>query len=192
MMLSVGFSQILCSYFSVSCGLINLTARSAAKRSTVRPCLRVLRAHTPKCVLEGTEIHVCLFAVISVTCLNPAVHFQKKKSQLFFHTSFHSSASLIPLRTHTGARTQTSQESPAPTSLPPPIFLLHVIEVAARAGSQGRVVRFLLSTSLSALCAGTLSPSRTSFLTAHVVTPLPFNMHHHSPPLFSFPPTLCF
>lgn len=111
---------------------------------------------TQACFGGDRNTNVCIFAIISLTCLSLTVHF--KNSQPF------STLLSTPL---------------LPTSLPP-FFFFYVIEVAARAGSQGRVVRFLRSTSLSALCAGTLFPSRTWFLTAHIVAPLPFNLLHHS------------
>lgn len=131
---------------------------------------------TQVCFGGDRKTNVCIFAIISLRCLNRTVHF--KIVNLFPHffpllcSPF--STENTHRHTHTNiANVPWTHQSPSP-------FLLHVIEVAARAGSQGRVVRFLLSTSLSALCAGTLFPSRTSFLTAHIVAPLPFNLLHHS------------
>lgn len=180
-MLSVGFCQIFCSYFHLSCGLINLNATSAAKCSVVHPAFVCSPCSCTQVSVAGDRnTNVCIFAIISLTCLNATVNF--KIVNLFPH--------LFPLlcspfsteNTHSHMHTNIAK-IPWTHQSPSPFFLLHVIEVAARAGSQRRVVRFLLSTSLSALCAGTLFPSRTSFLTAHVVAPLPFNLLHRSPSL---------
>lgn len=50
----------------------------------------------------------------------PGSSFSKRKSQLFFHTSFHSSTSLIPFREHTLAHAHKHRKSPLhpPVSLP--------------------------------------------------------------------------
>lgn len=155
------------------------------KRCQMLSCAPVFVCSLCSCAQVGfggdRNTSACLFAIISLTCLNPIVHF--KIVNVFPHFFPLLCSSFSTKNTHRHTHTHTNITKVPWTHQSPSPFLLHVIEVAAQAGSQGRVVRFLLSTSLSALCAGTLFPSRTSFFTAHIVTPLPFNLLHHSPSL---------
>lgn len=136
--------------------------------------------------------------MISLTVLNPTV----KKGNIF-----HAHKVIFPLlcslfhHTHTHSRTPTQTDTPPPSSKPPlPLPLFHVIKVSARPCWPQATCLFirgkrrescqipLLHIIIHSLCQNSVSHS--SFLTAHIVSPL--SLMPSLPPFSFLSPTLYF
>lgn len=130
------------------------------------------------CSGKDRKTHVCLFDIISLTCLNPAVHFFKKVN--FFSMSFHSSASLIPPPT----RTHKHGKSPLHPPVSPPFFCFMSLRHGRKSRDSCQIPP--LHIIIHTLCWNSDSITH-SFLTAHIVAPLSFQRAPSLPLAFFLP-----